>query len=272
VLIPAQLPSEQREAHRLLAFEGIANFRDLGGYATADGQRVRWGALYRTGTLADATYSDLQALKKLQLDYLVDFRSSGEKEEEPNRLPDDPGFEVVEIPILDEGNNAMVGEVVERVESGNFEGFDPNHFMIEANRQFAGQFTPEFRQFIQQIIEANGEPVAFHCTAGKDRTGFASAILLRLLGVPQETVMQDYMASKENALEARRGQLLLIRLFKGEEAAEKLAVMMGVEEAWLQAAFDSLESQWGDFDSYVSEGLSLSGEDVQRLRSMLLEG
>lgn len=271
VVVPAQLPAEQREAHRLLAFEGIHNFRDLGGYTTIDGRRVRWGALYRSGSLAEASNADLAALEQLDLAYLVDFRSGAEKQEEPNRLPEKPGFQVVEIPILDDGNKAVVGQLVARIESGDFESFDPDAFMIEANRQFASQFTPEFSRFIRQVLAADGEPVAWHCTAGKDRTGFASAILLRLLGVPFDSVLRDYMASREHALAARNGQLLLLRLFKGREVADKLAVMLGVDAAWLQAAFDEIDTHWGSFDNYVQHGLALSAEELERLQALLLE-
>jgi protein-tyrosine phosphatase len=271
LLIPAELPLAQRENHRLLKFEGIANFRDLGGYVTSEGQQVKWGTLYRAGTFADATTTDLDGLQKLQLTMLIDFRSSAEKEEEPNRLPDPTPFKVVEIPTLDDGNKAMVGEIMSRIESGNFDGFDPNLTMLQANRQFATEFTPQFKQFVQTILEANGAPVVWHCSAGKDRTGFAAAILLRILGVPQDTVMRDYMASKQLALEARKSQLLLLRVFKGKEAADKLAVLMGVEQAWLEAAFDEINIHWGSFDQYVSDGLGLSAADIDQLRSHLLE-
>lgn len=271
LLIPAQLPPEQRAAHRLLNFEGIANFRDLGGYANEQGQQVKWGVLYRSGTFAHSSRADLQGLQQLQLATLVDFRSGGEKDEEPNQLPQPASFTVIEIPTLDEGNKALVGEVMERVESGNFDGFDPDQFMLEANRQFATEFTPQFRQFIHTVLDAGGKPVVWHCSAGKDRTGFASAILLRVLGVPQETVMHDYMESKQHALDARKNQLLLLRVFKGEEAADKLAIMMGVEEAWLRAAFEEIDAQWGSFDNYVREGLQLSDGDIAQLQNQLLE-
>jgi protein-tyrosine phosphatase len=270
LVIPAQLPAEQRAAHRLLNFEGIPNFRDIGGYPTADGREVKWGVLYRAATLAESSNADLQGLQRLNLKTLVDFRSAVEKEEEPNRLPDPTGFKVVEIPTLDDGNEAMVKEITERIESGDFDGFDPNALMLEANRQFASTFTPQYRQFMQTVLQADGAPVAWHCSAGKDRTGFASAILLRILGVPQDMILQDYMASRENALEARESQLMLLRLLKGDEAADKLTVMLGVEEEWLQAAFEQIDATWGSFDNYVRDGLQLTDTDIAQLKATLL--
>ncbi len=271
LLVPAALSLEQRPAHRLLNFEGISNFRDLGGYKTTDGKEVKWGRLYRSGTFAEASRADLAGLAQLDLNTFIDFRSSIEKAEEPNRLPDPPGFTVVDIPVLDDGNKALVGEIMERVESGNFDDFDPNQAMLTANRQFANEFTPQFKEFVHTVLNANGAPVVWHCSAGKDRTGFAAAILLRILGVPQETVIQDYMASRAPSLDARKNQLLMLELFKGEEAAAKLAVLMGVEEAWLQAGFAQIDTTWGSFDNYVAEGLQLSATDIQRLQQNLLE-
>jgi protein-tyrosine phosphatase len=268
--VPAALPEAQRDAHRLLNFEGIANFRDLGGYHTEDGKQVKWGVLYRTGTLANSSNADLKGLEALKLKALIDFRSSIEKEQEPNRLPETPQFDIVEIPTLDEGNEAMVGEIMERIDSGDFHDFDPDQTMLNANRQFASTFTPQFSQFMHTVVKANGKPVVWHCSAGKDRTGFAAAILLRILGVPQEVVIRDYMESRQNALEARKLQLWLLRLFKGQEAADKLSILMGVEEAWLEAAFDEIDHTWGSFDSYVRDGLGVTDTDIALLRSKLL--
>lgn len=271
VIVPATLPEPEREAHRLINFAGIDNFRDLGGYATQDGRQVKWGTLYRSGTWHGATAADTAAANSLGLTTFVDFRSSAEKEMEPDRLPEPRGFDVVEIPILDEGNAAMVTEIMQRIESGDFEGFDPDALMIEGNQQFATVFTPQYREFMQTVIAAEGRPVLWHCSAGKDRAGFAAAILLRILGVPHETVMRDYMASADNALASRRNELRLLGLFKGEEAAEKLTILMGVSEDWLQAGFDAIDEQWGSFDAYVRDGLGLSAKDIETLRSTLLE-
>ena len=271
LLVPAALPAEQREAHRLLNFEGIANFRDLGGYATTDGKQVRWGKLYRSGTFAQASRADLQNLPKLGLQTFIDFRSSAEQEEEPNRLPDPPGFQVVNIPILDDGNKALVGEVMQRIETGDFDDFDPDQAMLRANRQFASDFTPQISEFVHTVLAADGNPVVWHCSAGKDRSGFAAAVLLRILGVPRHMVMQDYMASLEPALASRHNQIRKLRLLKGEQVAEKLQVMMGVEEAWLEAAFEQVDATWGSFDNYVHEGLQLSDKDIARLRDTLLQ-
>ena len=172
---------------------------------------------------------------------------------------------------MDGGDNSVSEEIMARFESGDFSDFDPDAFMIEANRQFASTFTPQFSQFMQVLVESAGDPVVWHCSAGKDRTGFAAAIILRLLGVPEDVVMADYMLSREYALAAMQKELTLVRLLKGEEAAEKLTVLLGVEEPWLQAAFDTIDEQYGSFDNYVYQALELQESDIQNLRANLLE-
>lgn len=159
---------------------------------------------------------------------------------------------------------------MERVKTGDFEGFDPNLTMINANRQLATQFVVQYRQFMQTILTSAGAPVVWHCSAGKDRAGFASAIVLRILGVPQETVMADYMASKQHALHARKNEVRILRLLRGDEAADKLSILLGVEEAWLAAAFDEIDKHWGSFENYTREALELSEDDIQSLRDTLL--
>lgn len=271
VVIPAQLPEPERAAHRLLEFEGIDNFRDLGGYTTAAGTSVKWGSLYRSANLSEASRADQQTLLTMGLDTLVDLRSTAEQEAEPNQLPNDLPFKVVEIPVLDGGAQGLADEITARIDDGSIAEFDAEGFMISANRQFADDFTPQYAQFLQVILAAQGQPVLWHCTAGKDRAGFAAAILLRILGVPENRVLDDYALSKQYTLEARSRELTLLRWFKGEAAADKVATLLGVEKPWLQAAFDEIDIRWGDFDNYVAEGLKLSAQDVASLRAQLLE-
>ncbi len=271
VVIPSRLPAEQREAHRVLNFEGISNFRDLGGYATTQGRKIRWGKLYRSGNFAETSRADQKVLDGLTLKALIDFRSLAEKEEEPNQFAKSSTFKIVEIPIMDGGDNSVGEEIIARFDSGDFSGFEPTAFMIEANREFAKTFTPQFSQFIQEVLKAKGQPIVWHCSAGKDRTGFAAAILLRILGVPDDVIMSDYMLSRDYAIAARQQELSLVRLLQGKEAADKIAILLGVEEAWLQAAFDTIDEQYGSFDNYVHQALGLDDTDITTLRNTLLE-
>lgn len=271
VVVPASLPLAERPAHRLLNFEGVHNFRDLGGYRSEDGRSVKWGVLYRSGNFGHASRADQAVLADLGLVTLIDFRSAEEKQEAPNQFPEPLPFEVIELPMLDAGKDNTGSEIMSRLREGELEGIDPGALMTAANEQFASTFTPQYRAFMQEILAADGAPVLWHCTAGKDRTGFASAVLLRILGVPMETVVGDYLLSRQPSLAAHSRDITLLRLFKGDEAADKVEVLLGVERSWLEAGFDQIDADWGSFEGYISRGLALTPQDVERLRDILLE-
>jgi protein-tyrosine phosphatase len=264
--------SLQPEKHRsrVIPFRGAHNFRDLGGYPAADGKQVRWGALYRSGHLAKMRRSDQERLLSLGLHTLVDFRSEQEREKNPDRLPDMHSIKLVSLPVLDVLNDAMTEEIYARIDRKDFQGFDPDEKMKEMYRALAVDSVDQYRRFVSSVLEAGGRPVLWHCTAGKDRAGFAAAILLRLLGVDDDVVMDDYMLSARYA-DPNRNLIFLLRLTRGKEIAQIVASMLRVEREWLQTAFNSIDQQWGSFESYTEKALGLSQGDIDRLLGTLLE-
>lgn len=269
--LPRHLPPERREPGRRIRFERVGNLRDLGGYPAADGRTVRWGVLYRSDHLGKLSARDLRQLRQLELATLIDFRSAAEKAAAPNRLPRGHSIKVVELPLFDGANDTMGAGLQAQIERGDLSGLDGAALLIDANQRLATEYTPAYRQFVAELLAAGGAPVLFHCTAGKDRTGFAAAIVLRLLGVPEEVIVADYLRSKTYSLAARRFELLLLRLLKGQELTALVRALLGVEEAYLQAAFDAIDREYGSFDAYVRDGLGLSEADIRRLRDNLLE-
>jgi protein-tyrosine phosphatase len=256
---------------RILPFRKIANFRDLGGYPAVDGKQIKWGLLYRSGHFAKATQSDLRKLQALNIDTVIDFRSVKEKEDEPDRLPKSGGIKTLPLPMLDVVNEAMSKEIHEAVKKNNFQDFDPVEKMLQMYRLIAIEHAPEYQQFIQTILSADGKPVLWHCTAGKDRTGFGAAILLRLLGVEEKHIIEDYLLSSRY-IEKRRRMILMLRLTRGREPIKIVKKLMSVDESWMQAAFHAIDQQWGNFENYSREGLGLATADISQLRTTLLDG
>jgi len=166
----------------------------------------------------------------------------------------------------------MSSSLRERIERGDLDGLDAAAMMIDANRRLATEFTPSYRRFIQEVLAADGAPVLFHCTAGKDRTGFAAAIVLRLLGVPEESIVADYLRSNAYSLAAHRRDLLLLRLMWGPAASALVRGLLGVDQAYLRAAFEAIDREYGSFEAYVRDGLGLGPAEIARLRAALLEG
>lgn len=264
----ADQPAHVRQRHVLL--EGAPNFRDLGGYQTADGRTVRWGQFYRSDDLGSLTDGDVEKLSSLGLKLVCDFRSAHEKEEEPDRLPAENPPAVLDVGIG--ADSFMVKDLRERIGKGDLEGLDLRSMMIEGNRQFATTFAPQYAAMFERIVQPENRPALVHCTAGKDRAGFASAMILSVLGVPRETVMEDFLLTNVYTKRATDRQLMMIEVFSlFRTDAELLRPLFGVEPAYLEAAFEAIEQNWGDFETYRREALGLDDTELEAFRTAALE-
>jgi protein-tyrosine phosphatase len=264
----AGMPEHVKKRHVVL--DGAHNFRDLGGYATSDGRHVKWGLLYRSDNLAELSEDDLEKLKGLGIELVCDFRSAGEKAEEPDRLPatDPPAV----LPLEIGAESFLASDLRERIASGDLEGLDLRAMMIEGNRQFATTFAPQYAAMFERITQAANLPALVHCTAGKDRTGFASALILSVLGVPRETVMEDFLLSNHYTAAAAEQRLWMIELYSLFRAdRDALRPLFGVEPAYLEAAFDAIDAQHGGLDAFRRGALGLDDGELEAFRALALE-
>lgn len=257
------------QKNRHLPLRGAKNLRDLGGYQTIQGKTVRWGLLYRSDSLYKLTNTDLKRLSALTLDRVIDFRAAHEKEIRPDRLPADMSIRLVEIPILD--STTRVWHESGKELAKNFKNNEYGTFLLTTNKELATQFTPEIRRFLRELSTANGNPVLFHCAAGKDRTGFAAAVLLRILGVPQEVILEDYLLTNKYFLAKNRWSLILMLLLKGNRFMSMVKTFMEANPAYLNAAFEAIDRDHSSFENYVRDGLGLSQKDIEHLRDLYLE-
>ena len=265
----ATTPQVNLQPQRRLRFAGARNFRDLGGYQTTDGRTVRWRLLFRSDSLHKLTSTDLRYLSDLRLDRIIDLRSTYEKNLGPDRLPPELTSRLVHIPILDSSTGLFQNSREQFVKV--IPTIDASHFMRNTNIELATRFTTEMRQFIDILLSSNGRPVLFHCAAGKDRTGFAAAIFLRLMGVSQEVVLEDYLLTNQYFLAAYRWSLRVMTLLKGKQFARSVREFMIADPAYLGAAFKAIDEKYGSFECYVGDGLGLTRMDVARLQSLYLE-
>jgi protein-tyrosine phosphatase len=262
------MPDHVKRRHVVL--EGAANFRDLGGYTTSDGRSVKWGQLFRSDNLAHLTDDDLEKVGALGINLVCDFRSAPEKEEEPDRLPavDPPAVAELEIGV----DGFMVNDLRERIMSGDVADLDLREMLIEGNRQFATKQAPTYAAMFERITNPANLPALVHCTAGKDRAGFAAAAILSVLGVPRETVMADFLLTNHYTAAATERRLLMIELFSLTRAdSDALRPLFGVEPAYLEAAFAEIDANYGDFDTYRREALGLDDAEVEAFRALALE-
>lgn len=264
----AGMPEHVKRRH--LALEGAPNFRDLGGYATGDGRTVRWGLLFRSDNLAHLTDEDLEKVEALGIRLVCDFRGADERAQEPDRLPASRPPAVAELEISDPSFSSTA--LRERITSGNLESQDLRQLLIDANRLFAGRFAPQYAAMFERITRSENLPALVHCTAGKDRAGFASALILRTLGVPMETVVDDFLLTNHYTAAKIERTLLVIRVVSLLRAdPERVRPVLGVEPAFLAAAFDEIDARWGSFDRYRREALGLDDARLAAFRELALE-
>jgi len=267
--IPAELPRAVRESQRRLPVAGAANLRDLGGYVTRDGRRaLRWGFLYRSDALADLSDQDVAYLARLRLHRVVDFRSAAERERDPDRLPD--GVSVVWQPIAGQGLDPT--ELQDRLLAGEVSADQAAAWLVEGNRAFANEFREVYARFLRDLADPANLPTLFHCTAGKDRTGFAAALVLIALDVPRETAMRDYLLTNTFTQAKTRRTLQVIRLaslFRADP--DDLQPLFEARESYLDAAFSAIEETQGAADAYLRDALGIDDALRARLLANLLE-
>ncbi|WP_024805914.1 tyrosine-protein phosphatase [Nocardia sp. BMG51109] len=222
---------------RSLSLQGVQNARDIGGYRAADGRTVRTGTVFRSGELSKATDADLAALTGRGVAVVADLRTGYERAFAPDRVP------AGATPRIDD----VIGQAPPQVMASTLiAGTDLYRALVTEPGANAG-----FASILHDIIDTDGA-VLYHCTAGKDRTGWLSAVLLTALGVDRETVNYDFLLSNH---------------YRGAGPNDPLN---GVVQPALDAAFDQVDRSYGGFDGYLRDGLRLTDADIAALRAKLL--
>ncbi len=233
---------------RHIKLDGPYNFRDLGGYPAARGRTVKWGRLFRSDDLIDITPEDLAVVDKLGLRTVIDFRDKHESIASPDILPESVGSRYL---ISIEAGRLMTGFSEGRLTREKAVGI-----MLSVYRTLVLDFQPSFREFFAIVSEPEAAPLLFHCTAGKDRTGVAAALLLSALGVGRQNVIEDYLLSKECLCEKYRCDY---------ENEPELEPLYSVRPEFLAAALDAIDREYGGMETYLRRRLEV---DLELLRDM----
>ena len=251
---------------RVLPLQGGQNFRELGGYATKDGRLVRWGLLYRSGSMHFLTDADYAYLGKLGIRTVCDFRDTHERSVEPAMWPS--------------GQAPQIFADDYHMDTGAIGLTAPGHALTteDARAILAGiypkllvQFNSQYRRMFAELL-AGRAPLAFNCTAGKDRTGIAAALLLTALGVPRDTVIQDYVLTNRYFDPSK--------VVRGDNSASKqwtslpapvVKAFMEANPAYIEAAFRVMDAHRDGVDGYLRDELGLSHDKIVALRRMYTE-
>jgi protein-tyrosine phosphatase len=256
-----------------LGIESVSNMRDMGGYTTTDGRVVKRGLVYRSNELYEITPDDMAKINDLGIKTVFDLRQDTECEAAPDELP--VGANHVAIPVLSgmgasgedpayllnfpELANDLLGNG--QIEA-NFEDIYRNVISLPSAKQ-------GYSEFFIDLGDENQIPAIFHCVAGKDRTGWAAAAFLSILGVPRDMVMENYLQSNIYLLPGFQDRIDAFVEAGGEESIA-LAVF-SVQERYLNAAFAEVELKYGNIETYFSEGLNIDAEQQEAFREIYLE-
>lgn len=241
---------------RHLNLAGASNFRDLGGYATRDGRTVRWRQIFRSNHLGHLTEDDAAVLRSLGVKSAFDFRGAGERTEAlcvmsditVHSLPVEPTVVAALRAIAAGGTPLSADHAVE--------------VMRDSYRSYVQQNTPRYRALFAHLLEDRA-PLVIHCTAGKDRTGFACALILHTLGVPDEVISEDY--------------LLTNRFYRrdpnsGSDLPDHVKQVLGsVQPAFLSAAFEAIDADYGNLETYLRDGIGLGAAERTALAARYLQ-
>ena len=246
-------------AERRVPFDGVTNFRDLGGYPTAEHTHTRWGQVFRSDALHKLTPPDLEAYKSLGLNAVYDLRGDSEREKNPNPFPS------VQLSLLSQVSASAAGGSEAEVPEGREIG---ERLLREMYKGMLRGAAPLFGRLLGGLADPGSLPAVFHCTGGKDRTGVSAALLLELLGVSREQVLDDYELTslyrrREHQTESYES---LLATGLPPEAA---AAVLGAPRSAMAEALHELDDAHGGIEAYLTGPAGLSPGTLDRLRSLL---
>lgn len=242
---------------RLVPFEGVLNFRDLGGYESEDGRRTRWGRLFRSDAMHDLTEDDLVMFRGLGIAAVVDLRSTSEVERTGRGLLALEAHKFVNVPVL---SNYEINEPREIT-------FDED-YLSRRYLQYLDVGAPAFVRVIEEMTVPDNYPLVFNCFLGKDRTGVLAALVLSCVGVERSTIVEDYALTHARVA-------FIVKKLRGDPAQSDTIdqtdpVLLGAREATMTTFLAEVDERFGGPVAWA-RGAGISSESIERLRDLLLD-
>lgn len=252
---------------RVVDLTGIHNFRDYGGYAIAGGGRIHRGLLWRSGQHFEASDEDLACIESLDLAHVFDLRSDRERASHPCRRPNDFGARIHTVPDQSANQAPHISSARRDAETTR-----ANMVRSYSGMPYRPLLVSMVRNMIERLAEGDGASLV-NCMAGKDRTGFAVAMVHHALGVHHDDILSDYLLTNTagNPEERIAAGLRSVSSMVGDIEPEALRVLMSVEPAWLATAWQAMKDSHGSVDVYQAEVLGVDGALRERLRAALVE-
>ena len=271
-LVTTRDGGQVRLAERLLPLEGGRNFRDLGGYRSGDGRQVRWGRIFRSGVMSGLTAGDIAYLRQVGVSVICDLRNPLERKEEPSPFLAAGGPKVIAFDY--DMNASLEGMVRLKTRDEAIAGFAASYV------SFLDVLTPQYTDMFARLVRGEA-PLAMNCSAGKDRTGVGSALVLSVLGVPRETVVADYALTQ---VYTPPGDYMRAMSAGGHVSGltpemaqamtrmprEVLAVMMGSDPEVMRQALATIDQKHGGPIALAKARFGLTDAGMARMRELYL--
>lgn len=264
----------EKLTNQLIGVTSGRNFRELGGYKTLSGKKIKMHKILRTGNLADLSLLDLDFLKDYGVKTVVDFRSQAEVDKQPDRVPEGAKYEFNPVFSEDLTNSSKSITDLENQSKQDADfGFDHMLYAYEDMIE-SDSARKAYRSFFDELLanDKDNEALIFHCTAGKDRTGFGALLILTALGVPLQTIKKDYLLTNittrdfiEGLVERERKQ------GKNENTLQSIRDIQSVRPEYIDHALKVLNDNYGSINNYLREVMKLSSADIMKLRQIYLE-
>lgn len=246
-------------SNRFIDMDNILNFRDLGGYTTSEEKQLKWGLIYRSGHLSNSNLFDQEKLKKLGIKTIIDFRAEKDRRDHPYFT----NISKINIPI-ESGDFSTMKDVLIK---DNFTRSETIAYIQKSYIEILENDADKYAEMFDVLLDKNNYPILLSSHLGKDRTGIAAALLLYVLGVPEYTIEEDYLASNKY-IDPKK--TISISEPLPETLQEAMTALFSANNAYLNFAFDYIKETYGSIDNYLEKKVRVSKGKIIILRKLML--
>lgn len=259
------------EVRKKFQFDKLYNFRDIGGLKTVDGKMMKPGILYRSDDLSRLTQKDMAKLQEYNLRLICDLRTVNERKSKSYDIPQGWDLRVVQVPIH-HGSQDFTRFQFFRFLVGKSNDIDFEKIIRDFYHCMATERTAEIKEVFTFVAQTGHVPALIHCTGGKDRTGFIAALIQLSVGVPRETVIEQYVMSNDLIKPRMKKIERFIRFMSlWQVSPERIKPMLVVRREYLEDVLDYILEQYGSIENYLVGTCGIEEKTIKDLRNMLVE-
>ena len=260
-----------KTSEKIFEFERLYNFRDIGGFTTSDGRKMKAGILFRSEELSRLSKKDMETFYKLNIKAICDLRTPNEQKSKVSRIQTGKGIQLLNISIHDKSREFTHLEFFKFLVSKS-NTIDFEKIMKEMYEHMAFGCHKEIREILIFLSNETNIPALIHCTGGKDRTGFVSAIIQLLVGVPYESVINDYLVSNQLiATRMKKVETFIRWMSLFQISSERIKPMLEVQRNYLEEVYTKIIEEYESIETYLRVACNIPQSNLDKLKQLLIE-